>query len=118
MVFESTSQNPRAGESGGRRAFGAGNSRVDIIKLDVGGAELSALKGTARLLRGITRPAILVRPLIGMSEVSICGCDSSGTRAYTPSMRLSEDIASIPMPSVPQTWSAIIKDATKLLRAS
>jgi FkbM family methyltransferase len=37
-----------------------GISRVDFIKLDVEGAELSALKGTARLLRGVGRPAILV----------------------------------------------------------
>ena len=37
-----------------------GISRVDFIELDVEGAELSALKGTARLLRGVARPAILV----------------------------------------------------------
>jgi FkbM family methyltransferase len=37
-----------------------GISRVDFIKLEVEGAELSALKGIARLLRGVARPAILV----------------------------------------------------------
>ena len=37
-----------------------GISRVDFIKLDVEGTELSALKGFARLLRGVARPAILV----------------------------------------------------------
>lgn len=37
-----------------------GISTVDFIKLDVEGAELAALQGAARLLRGPSRPAILV----------------------------------------------------------
>ena len=35
-------------------------ARVDFIKLDVEGAELDALKGATRLLRGAARPAMLV----------------------------------------------------------
>jgi FkbM family methyltransferase len=37
-----------------------GIARVDFIKLDVEGAELDALKGATRLLRGAARPAMLV----------------------------------------------------------
>jgi hypothetical protein len=39
--------------------LGMGVSRVDFIKLDVEGAELSFLRGARRLLRGVSRPAIL-----------------------------------------------------------
>ena len=37
-----------------------GIERVDFIKLDVEGAELSVLRGAAKLLRSESRPAILV----------------------------------------------------------
>ena len=37
-----------------------GISRVDFIKLDVEGGELAALQGATRLLKGASRPAILV----------------------------------------------------------
>ncbi len=40
--------------------LGLGISKVDFVKLDVEGAELSVLQGATRLLRAHSRPAILV----------------------------------------------------------
>ena len=60
VVFESTFKIPVQVFPVDDVLLELGILRVDFIKLDVEGAELSALKGTARLLRGVTRPAILV----------------------------------------------------------
>lgn len=60
VVFESTFKIPVQVWPVDDVLLELGIARVDFIKLDVEGAELSALKGTARLLRGVARPAILV----------------------------------------------------------
>jgi FkbM family methyltransferase len=60
VVFESTFKIPVQVFPVDDVLLELGISRVDFIKLDVEGAELSALKGTARLLRRVARPAILV----------------------------------------------------------
>jgi FkbM family methyltransferase len=53
VVFESTFKIPVQVFPVDDVLLELGISRVDFIKLDVEGAELSALKGTARLLRGV-----------------------------------------------------------------